>query len=226
MKFVIQKELVETFHPILGIIEAWGIDNSKFVGEVGALVEEVTVGVRNYFATLESPSKHSFIAAWRQAYKKFGSDPHEYRCSAEALVRRVLKGESLPRINTLVDLYNYISLKYILPAGGENIDAIEGALTLAFADGTEEFIRLNGSENESPKKGEAVYKDDRGVVCRRWNWREAERTKITLETVNAIIVVDAVPPTDRATVEKATEELAALVEKYCGGEVKSGIRTE
>ncbi|MEK9177168.1 MAG: phenylalanine--tRNA ligase beta subunit-related protein [Patescibacteria group bacterium] len=225
MQLRIQKELVEIFHPVIGVVDTRGVDNAKTLPEVGALLEEVAEGTRNYFATLESPAKHPHIAAWRGAYKKFGSDPHEYRCSAEALVRRVLKGGSLPRINTLVDLYNLISLKYVLPVGGENTDAIEGDLVLALASGTEEFIRLNGTENEPPKQGEAVYKDDGGVVCRRWNWREAERTKMTPETVNAIIVIDAVAPIERSAVEVATEELATLVKRYCGGEVRSEVRT-
>ena len=63
-----------------------------------------------------------------------------------------------------MDLYNYISLKYVIPIGGEDIDAIRGDLQLAFADGTEPFIRLNGIENEPPSAGEAVYKDEEGII--------------------------------------------------------------
>jgi len=222
---LIQKEIVDAFKPIIGVIYVEGADNTKSVGEIGMLLGQVSDEVKKLFAQFESPSKHPFITAWRQAFKKFGSDPHEYRCSAEALVRRALKGEKLPRINTLVDLYNYISLKYILPVGGENTDAIQGDLQLAFANGSEEFIRLNGAENEPPKAGEVVYKDEKGVICRRWNWREAERTKMTEETKNAIIVIYAIPPTERPLVEKATQELAELVHKYCGGEVTTEVLT-
>ncbi len=223
MNLLIQKEVQEQFSPIIGVIYASGVDNTKQIPEVGALLEEVSASVRESFAEFESPSKHPFIAAWRQTYKKFGSDPHEYRCSAEALVRRALKGAILPRINTLVDLYNYISLKYVLPVGGENTDAIKGDLHLATALGTEEFIRLGGIENEPPKVGEVIYKDDSGVICRRWNWREAERTKMTEGTVNAVIVIDAVPPTGAPLVEEATRELARLVTQYCGGALTTEI---
>jgi len=225
MKLIIQKEIVDTFKPIIGVMYVQGADNTKSVEEIGTLLEQVSLEVKQSFTQFESPSKHLFIAAWRQAFKQFGSDPHEYRCSAEALVRRALKGEKLPRINTLVDLYNYISLKYVLPVGGENTDAIQGDLQLAYADGFEEFIRLNGTENEPPKAGEVVYKDNRGVICRRWNWREAERTKMTEETKNAIIVIDALPPTEKSLVEKATQELAGLVQKYCGAEIRTEILT-
>ena len=66
-------------------------------------------------------------------------------------------------------------------------------------------------------------KDDYGVVCRRWNWREAERTKLTESTKNAIIVMDALAPVDRVAVERATHELADLIKKYCGGELEIKI---
>ena len=223
MRVTIQKEIQDTFNPIIGVIYAYNIDNSKEVSNLEALMNEATKALKEQCRDYENVGQHPTIAAWRNAYKTFGTDPKRYRSSIEALSRRVLKDEPLPRINTLVDLYNSISIKYMLPLGGENIDTIEGDLTLAFADGTEEFIVLNGNENEPPAEGEVVYKDDRGVICRRWNWREAERTKLTKDTKNAAIVIDAIPPTTQETVEKATQELAGLIQTHCGGEVETEI---
>lgn len=92
-----------------------------------------------------------------------------------------------------------------------------------FAKGNEPFIRLGGTENEPPLPGEVVYKDEEGVVCRRWNWREAERTKLTEETKNAIIVIEGLPPISREIIESAIKELANLIKKYCGGETSTQI---
>ncbi len=225
MNFVIQKEIKDTFKPCIGVIYATGVDNKKEIPEIEGLFKEASVSLKQAFIGLENPGQHPTIAAWRDAFKKFGTDPKRYRSSVEALARRVLKDESLPRINTLVDLYNYISVKYALPVGGENTDAIQGDLQLAFADGTEEFIVLNGTENDPPERGEVVYKDDRGVICRMWNWREADRTKLTQETKNAVIVIDAIPSTEKAQVEQATQELAELIKKYSGGEVSFEVLT-
>ena len=141
-------------------------------------------------------------------------------------MRRVIKGDAIPHINKLVDLYNYISLKYVIPVGGEDMDAIRDNLQLAFANGTEQFVRLNGTENEPPDKGEVVYKDDEGVICRRWNWREADRTKLTERTKEAIIVIDALAPVSRAVVDRAMNELALLIKKHCGGEAEVNIFDE
>jgi DNA/RNA-binding domain of Phe-tRNA-synthetase-like protein len=223
MHLLIQKEVSDEYRPIIGVIYASGVDNTGVVDEIDAYFAELPQVTKDAFARYESPGQHPYLKAWRDAYKKFGSDPHQYRCSAEALVRRVLKGDLPPRINTLVDLYNYVSIKYALPIGGEDAVHIQGDLQLAFANGTEPFVRLNGNENEPPDKGEIVYKDNEGAVCRRWNWREADRTKLTAHTTEAIIVFDAIPPVEKETVYKATEELAGLIRMHCGGDTRTDI---
>ena len=119
-----------------------------------------------------------------------------------------------------MNVYNFISLKYVLPVGGENLDAMEGDLRLGKAEGTETFVRIGGEENEPPPVGEVVYKDDKGVICRRWNWREADRTKLTENTTNAIIVVDGLSEIGNKIIEDATNELATLIGTYCGGNIR------
>lgn len=224
MNLIIQKEIFENFDkPIIGVIKVKGLDNHGNSQEINNLLRNIEVKTREDFAKFESHGQHPNIIAWRQAYKKFGADPHQYRCSTESLVRRLLKGETIPNINKLVDIYNYISVKYVVPVGGEDADTIIGDLQLSLSNGTEEFIRLNGIENDPPLLGEVVYKDEKGVICRRWNWREADRTKLTEDTENTIIVIDALYPMDKAIIETATKELADLVKQFCGGEVETEI---
>lgn len=220
MEFKIQKEIFDIFPDfIAGVILLKSIDNSGEIPEIVQLLRDAEKEQIAKLSGLENFSLHPQLNSWRMAYRKFGADPHQYRCSAEALVRRVLKGDQLRHINKLVDLYNYISLRYVLPVGGEDTDNITGDLTLAFSDGTEPFVRLGGTENEPPQNGEVVYKDNEGVACRKWNWREADRTKLTEETKNAIIVIEALSPAIYEDVETATKDLADLIQKYCGGEV-------
>jgi DNA/RNA-binding domain of Phe-tRNA-synthetase-like protein len=68
-----------------------------------------------------------------------------------------------------------------------------------------------------------IYKDDLGTLCRRWNWKEAERTKLTAETRNAFLVIEGLPPVGCDLVERAANELAALVREHCGGEVRVAL---
>jgi len=154
----------------------------------------------------------------------FGAKPKDYPSSIENLIRRVRKGHHVPHINLLVDLYNTISLRYIVPVGGEDIDKIEGDVELTFATDHEAPVRLLGeSEERPPRPGEVIYKDSISTICRRWNWKEADRTKFSEQTTNGFLVIEGLPPVDRPLVERAIDELSALIATYCGGRVSTGI---
>lgn len=158
------------------------------------------------------------IASWRAIYRKFGSNPQDFRSSVESLLRRARGGaKPLPQIDNLVDLYNYLSLKYHVPAGAEDLDKIEGDITLAYSDGTEEGVALGATEPETCQKGEVIYRDIKGFLCRRWNWREADRTKIEASSHNAILVFERVPAVSTTILESAMKEAVTLIETYLGG---------
>jgi DNA/RNA-binding domain of Phe-tRNA-synthetase-like protein len=176
-----------------------------------ARLASAEAAARQAFA--ETPVQHHpHVRAWREAYGAFGSKPSKYLCSAEALLRRVLKGESLPRINRLVDLYNAVSLRHVLPAGGEDLDRVDGQLRLTFAEGGEPFDA--GDPSDPPYAGEVVWIDAEGITCRRWNWRQCRRTRLTEETVNAYFVLDRLEPHPveslRAAAAELLEGLAAI----------------
>lgn len=206
----------------IGIIRLENIDNSGDHPEIRDLLRRAEKGLRNDFES-EGINNHPHILAWRDAHKKFGNNPKRYAPSVWAVTKRVAKGGELPSINSLVDLYNYICLKYIVPVGGEDLDRCKGEISLAYADGDEKFIEIGGEENNPPEKGEIVYKDEAGVLCRKFNWREADRTKLTKETKNAIIVIETLLPFGRKDLEAAIEEFKDLAKKYCGGSSVSVI---
>lgn len=217
MKFKVDRKIFEDFgNPVIGIIVVGNIDNTVNNPEISRLLREAETDLRKKMTGVDIPT-HPNIAPWREAYRKFGSKPNEFRSSPEALTRIVLRGSEIRSINPLVDLYNLISIKYIIPVGAEDLDKMEGDLALTFADGTEEYIPLGEEKNDPPKYGEVIYRDDTGVICRRWNWREGDRTKITPETKNAVVVLESIAS---IPIENAVEELSSFIKKYCGGETK------
>lgn len=169
-----------------------------------ARLASAEAAARNAFAGTPV-QQHPHIRAWREAYGAFGSKPSKYLCSAEALLRRVLKGEPLPRINRLVDLYNAVSLRHVVPAGGEDLDRVAGQLRLTFASGAEPSDAGNASD--PPYSGEVVWMDAEGITCRRWNWRQCRRTRLTEETVNAYFVLDRLAPHPVESLRAAGTEL-------------------
>ncbi len=161
------------------------------------------------------PEQLPHLAAWRDAYRAFGAKPQRTRPSVEALLRR-LDPAGLPRINRITDVYNAVSIAHLLPIGGEDRAAYAGPPRLVRADGTEAFDTTAGGEpvTEHPPAGEVVWRDDEGVTCRRWNWRQGTRTRITAATTSALFILDVLDPlTDDAVsgaADAITEALLAL----------------
>ena len=161
---------------------------------------------------LERATDHPHIAAWRAAFSAFGAKPSRYPSSAEALLSRVLKGQPLPRVNALVDLYNSISVRYVVPLGGEDADRLEGPLRLTVAAGGEPFDpRGDGVDVEQVAAGEVVWRDDRGVTCRRWNWRQGRRTQLTDDSTRAFFVLDRLDGLTVDELHHAADELSDLL---------------
>lgn len=199
-------------------VEAHGLVNGPSTEAGSALLDDAA---RRLAARLDGRAPHEdpHMAAWRETYTAFGSKPSRTRNSAEALAKRALSEGGLPRINLLVDLYNAISVAHLIPVGGEDIDRIEGGMRLVRARGDEDFVTVAGGAEvvEHPDAGEVVWCDDRGVTCRRWNWRQGPRTRLTEETVSGIFLLESLAPMPVPEVESAAAELAELLEKFSPG---------
>lgn len=148
------------------------------------------------------------VAAWREAYRAFGAKPQRTRNSVEALMRRL--DEGLPRVNPLTDLYNAVSIQFQIPIGGEDLTKYQGAPRLIRAHGNEAFETTDSGQPcvEYPEVGEVVWADDAGVTCRRWNWRQSTRTRLTNETTDALFIFDALDPLPTTTLQSAADLLA------------------
>jgi len=154
------------------------------------------------------------VAAWRDAYRAFGAKPQRTRNSLEALLRRASSG--LPRVDRLTDLYNALSVQHQVPVGGEDLAAYAGPPRLVRALGTEPFDTVaDGREVvERPEPGEVVWCDDRGVTCRRWNWRQGRRTRLTGRTTAAIFILDALGAMSDEQLHAAGDELVDLFGRH------------
>jgi DNA/RNA-binding domain of Phe-tRNA-synthetase-like protein len=199
-------------------IEAHGLLNGPSTEESSALLEDAA---RRLATRLEGRAPHEdpHMVAWRAAYTAFGSKPSRTRNSAEALAKRALADGGLPRINLLVDLYNAISVAHLIPVGGEDLGLIQGGMRLVRATGEEDFVTAAGGEEvvEHPDAGEIVWCDDAGVTCRRWNWRQGPRTRLTEDSTSAVFLLESLAPMPVPEVEAAGAELAELLEKFSPG---------
>src|SRR3989338_6947169 len=203
MKFKIDHKIFERFPGlIIGVVICKNLDNSGTQEEVQKLIRTQEEVIREKHNT-ESLSQTPKIDVWRKTYSAFGAKPKENKSSVENLYRLVLQGVNLRHINKLVDIYK-----------------IEGDVVLTFAEPNEPTVLLLGDkEPRPPHAGEVIYKDNVSAICRRWNWREADRTKFTEETKNCFLVIEGLLPVTKQGIEDATKELKELVQKFCGGNI-------
>lgn len=188
------------------------------VDAIAALLDRANIDAERHL-TSDTISENAPVKAWREAYRLFKTKKGA-RCSIENLLKRVLKGKPVGHITPAVDIYNTVSLTYALPVGGEDVHAIEGDLRLKVTEGGDAFLPLGEEADDPTLSGELAYIDDAGAVCRCWNWRDGQRTALTDDSANAILVVECVDPARRADLEAALDEFAALMERYLGASIE------
>ena len=166
--------------------------------------------------TTETLKERSAIAATRRVYRACGKDPSRYRPAAEALIRRLLQGKELYRIDTLVDLINLASMRFGYSIGGFDADKIEGdTLILGIGRAGEPYEGIGrGMLNI---EGLPVYRDNQGGVGTPTS--DNERTKIDLHTTHLLVLVNGYDG-DEAQVRETAEYILQLAERY--GEGREG----
>ena len=165
------------------------------------------------------PWAENHLAAWDEVFKAFGAKPKRTPCSASALRKRVMRDGSLPPLDPVVDVYNAISIRYAIPVGGENLAAYSGAPRLTLADGSEPFDTFKEGEPvvENPEPGEVIWRDDLGVTCRRWNWRQGVRTRLDSQAQSMWFILESLPSMPLTALQEAGDELVSNLQKLMPG---------
>ena len=179
------------------------------VTNIDSTSETKTALVNACNSPCSAPWAEAHREAWREAYRAFGAKPQRTPCSAEALLKRASRDGVLPSVNAVVDLYNAVSLRFAIPVGGENAETYIGAPHLVRAHGDEPFETMQAGEptTEKPEPGEVIWRDNIGVTCRRWNWRQGTRTRIEASTKHMWFILEALDPMPDAALIEAGEEL-------------------
>ena len=223
MRLEVAPEIFEMFpgyvRHVLHVREA---DNTRVCEDLATMLAEVQAAVRAD-ESFADPKAHPRLASWRAAFERFGVNPNQCPPSIANLIKRVRGGKDLPYINTLVCIFNVVSLTHVLPAGGDDLDKVKGDVRLGLAKGGEVYTPLGSPEKtENPRPGEAILYDTGGgdVFCRAWCWKNGDKSRIEEATKNVAINIDALPPVTPEEGLRAAEETAAQVRRFCGAEVE------
>ena len=177
--------------------------------EIASLLHEANQTAEKYLIS-DVISENPVVSLWRSAYSRFPTKKGA-RCSIEALLKRVLHKNPVGTISPSVDITNSISLKYAFPIGAEDLDTFAGDLHLGIAKGDESFLPLGSEKEEPPLPGEVIYYDEKGAVCRCWNWRDGVRTCVTEKTTREFIIMEIPNDTRKEKLNDALAELQDLL---------------
>ena len=152
------------------------------------------------------------VAAVRTMYKRVGIDPTKRRPSSEALLRRVRKGEGLPRINSMVDVCNWCSLEFQLPYGLYDAAHIEGDVVLRLGKEGESYPGIR--KDDVHVGGRITLADNRGPFGNPTS--DSARTMVTPATTRALVVVFAPREIDARRLDRVVEVTAQRMEEFTG----------
>ena len=145
------------------------------------------------------PEPDDVIAAVRTMYKRVGIDPTKTRPSSEALLRRVRRGDELPRINSLVDVINWCSLETQLPYGLYDLDRLVGGVTLRLGAAGEEYAGIR--KDTVHVAGRLTLADDDGPFGNPTS--DSARTMVTTATTRALVVIFCPAPVGEPVLQRA-----------------------
>lgn len=225
MLFRVDAVLFERFPGLaIGVVVGHGLRPPANPEEIEALLAAAEERLRREWAGRPA-QEHPRIAPWRKAFQTLGLSGVKYPSSIEALARRVLSGKGLPRILPLVDLYNALSLSYLIPMGGHDLGTMVGDIRLGPTRGGEPFRPMFSEEVETALPGEIAYLDEAEVLTRHWVWRQCHKDRITPGTRAVFIPVDGLPEVGEEVVRAALEETAAHLRRFFGAEVVVDVAT-
>jgi lysyl-tRNA synthetase, class II len=174
--------------------------------------------------TIKKIESYAELDSYRKMYQQMGVDLHSRKPSPEALLRRVSLGKGLYQVNTAVDAYNLIVMKNRVSLGAFDADQFEFPCSVKVAQGGEKIKLLGVSDVTTLEKGEVAYFDQKGPFNLDYNYRDADRTKVTEKTTRLFINVDGVFEVNENMVRKSLKESIEMITKYCGGKVtQAGI---
>jgi DNA/RNA-binding domain of Phe-tRNA-synthetase-like protein len=201
-----------------GVVLAFDIKIADSPPDLVSMLREAEKALHNKINS-DDPASHPRINSWREAYRLFGAKPAKFRSSIEGMVRRVLNGNELPTINTVVDIGNILSLRHIITAGAHAIDVVKGDISLRRATGEESFTPFGTDITEQTEPGEIIFTEGNNCLTRRWSWRQAEHTSMKSSTTAFEMNIDGLPPVTRDETERICIEAVDLIKRFCGGRV-------
>lgn len=209
----------------IAFLTAHNVDNHDYQRTPADLLEQANQQAAIKWVPQDPISANPVIHDWRQAFQQFKTKKGA-RCAVENLLKRAKKGNGVPKINPIVDIYNSVSLDWAFPIAAEDIDQIVGNMRLTVAQGGEKFMPIGEDEVEEALPGEVIYEDDKSIISRCWAWRDSARVEATNDSKNIVFYMENVNPERKADHQAAIKELQTRLKDYLNIDTKLQLVTK
>jgi DNA/RNA-binding domain of Phe-tRNA-synthetase-like protein len=163
--------------------------------------------------TLDALKDDCVFRSFRDLYWSFGLDPTKERVSSEALLRRILVGQNLWRVNNVVDTANVASVAHKLPIGLTDVSKLAGQLTVRTARRGELFHKIGGESLECRGR-EIVVADEEKIVCYGYATHDSDLTRVTDQTNEVLLLVYGSRATTMIDISRALTLTIGLVSEW------------
>ncbi len=215
MKFTLEPEVAD-----LGIVCACvvidGIENRSSSDDFDQYRQDLFEQLNTHY-TPDRVETDPILDGFRTLHDRTGRSNRKFPSSSERLLEFFLKRGSIPSISVVVDIYNCLSLDSFLSIGAHDVSAIEGDIALRMTDGQERFWPLGKDTQEAVPAGEYAYVDSSDELLCRMEVRQAEKTKVRLDSTSCVYMIQGNPNTSLEFIEEITDRLVDLTQIHCGG---------
>jgi DNA/RNA-binding domain of Phe-tRNA-synthetase-like protein len=207
VRFVVSPKIFELYPGLkLPVVVAQGVESTANSIRVEKLWREAWEEAGLLASTYANAQSHPRVAAWREAMAATGVSGRKYPSSVESLLRRAFKGGEPPHINPLVDFYNSISLRYVVPAGGFDLALLGDALELRLTREADTFRPLDSASAERVEPGEVAYASGNEILTRHFIWKQSHKALLSESTRSVFLVSEVL-----GEVEESADGLAQAV---------------
>lgn len=186
------------------------IDGVSVAGSSPALEGPMAAAAASMRGAADQPELTGWV---RAMYRRFGIDPTKTRPSSEALLRRVRKGDPLPRLNTAVDVCNWCSLEFQVPYGLYDLAHIDGSIELRAGLPGESYAGIR--KDDVHLEGRLVLADARGPFGNPTS--DSARTMVTPATTAILTVIFAPSPLSPAALQHMLDVTSTRMREFAGG---------
>ncbi len=224
MRFLVEEDIFKHF-PGMRIVTvvAKNIKLKQKDEEIDQMLKKAWRFAANEATAYGNPQSHPSIKPWAESMKKVGAPRKKFPSSIEALARRASKSESPVKINPLVDFYNAVSLKNMVPAGGYDLDEMKNDMVLRFSAPGDSFLAMDSEERVGLSEGEICYADGQEIITRHFVWKQSRHAILSAQSKNVIFVSEVLEKLPAGVLEQVCQDLEEGLKQFFDVETKALI---